>query len=158
MIKQINISLEEHSIEQLQKLKEKIYNDLDIKFVNVKLKLLNKKLKNSFKKNDLFVSAKTLYELMQPTGDRGTHNYHGLTPNEIYRAIKNLNESKYLFKSLDNRYILVTLEIAECGDQIIAIVDTEAPLHLNDDAKINKLVTIYPKRNCENFIKRHLKS
>lgn len=152
MIKQINISNEKESLEALKKFQEKCYFSTEIKFKNTNLKALNEKLKNTFSKNDLFANGVTLYEMTQPTGGRGTHNYHGLTINEVYEAIHNISKSDYIFKSADNRYILITTVVATCKDRIIAIIDTDARLLSNKDAKINKLVTLYPKRNSEKLI------
>ena len=89
-----------------------------------------------------------------PTGDSGTHNYHGLEVEKIYNALISICKATKVYKTHDDRYLIVTNVVAKCGNPIIAVVKVGSSLADIRDANINKLVTIYPKRNLELYLKR----
>ena len=146
MIKEINITDQEETFDLLFKLKEKKCYDLEVRFKNVDLIKLNKLVKGKpFRKNDLYVNATTLFEIMQPLGSQGRHHYHDLKPEEIHNVLITLQNSKKVIPSIDDRYVVLTTVIASCGHPLIAIIDTHSPLMNDRNANINKLVTLYPK-------------
>ena len=72
MARTINIANREKAIENLKEYKEKKYVLSDVRFENVHLKEINKLLEyDIFSKNDLFINTISLWELMQPLGDKG---------------------------------------------------------------------------------------
>ena len=91
---------------------------------------------------------------MQPVGNSGTHNYHGLDVEEIYNALISISNARKVYKTYDDRYLIVTNVVAKCGDPIIAVIKVGSSLVDIRDANINKLVTIYPKRNLELYLNR----
>ena len=91
---------------------------------------------------------------MQPLGAKGKHNFHGLSPEEIYDSLRDLQNTRCIASVRESRFVIVTNIIASCGDPIIAIVETGSPLTLNRNANINKVVTLYPKKNLDNYLKK----
>ena len=105
-------------------------------------KIIGKKI---FKKDSLYISTNTLWELMQPIGGKGKHNYHGLTPKEIYDALRTMRHSKDITLSYDRRYLIVTLATILDGANLIAIVKPDCKLQ-NEPGTIIKIITIYPMK------------
>ena len=90
MNKIINIKTNK-AIKEIREFGNKLFVPIDIKFINVHLKKINKIINSElFSKNDLYINSVTLWELMQPLGNVGSHNYHELTPEDIYYALNNL--------------------------------------------------------------------
>ncbi len=146
MIKLINLVREDKTIQFLKRCQEKDFSPMEVRFHNVHLLDINKTLRrNIFCKDDLFANAGTLYDAMQPVGEKNYHNTHGLTPEEIYRSLKSLSKSKEIYPTHDFRYIIVSDVVATCGYQIVAVIEIGSALSDNMDANINKLATIYPK-------------
>ncbi len=138
----------------LKQFKNKRYSSIDIQFENVHLKQLNKLLSSEvFFKNDLFVNSTTLFELMQPVGQSGNHNYHGLLPEDILECLKNLIEPEYIIESKNNRFIIVPMFCSSYNLPLMVIIEIGAGLSNNKNANINKLVTIYPKSELGKYIK-----
>ena len=155
MIHRINLGNKKEALSTLLKFKNKDYSPTDIELFNVHLKKLNDVLGFTlFYKNSLYLTSKLLWEAMQPVGDSGTHNYHGLEVEEIYNALISICKATKVYKTHDDRYLIVTNVVAKCGDPIIAVIKVGSSLADIRDANINKLVTIYPKRNLELYLKR----
>ena len=135
--------------------KEKIFNGTIIRFSNTKLKRLNNLIgKNIFYKNDLFVDATTLYDLMQPEGERGTrHNFHGLQPETIWIVLNQLNSPVCVLNEGINRYAIVLLAKDKDGVPLLTVIQTGCRLGDEESANINKLVTMFRKEKILNFIK-----
>ena len=139
----------------MSKFKNKDYSPTDVELFNIHMKKLNDALGFTlFRKNSLYLTSKLLWEAMQPVGDSGTHNFHGLEVEEIYNALISISKSTKIYKTHDERYLIVTSVVTKCGDPIIAVVKTGSSLADIRNANINKLVTIYPKRNLEQYLKR----
>ena len=86
MKRTINIK-SEGALNDIEEFKNKRYVMCDIRFENTNLRDVNKLIgSNLFSKNDLFVNSVALWEFMQPKGEKGSHNYHGLTPQDILRV------------------------------------------------------------------------
>ena len=155
MIHRINLGNKKESLNALSKFKNKDYSPTDIELFNVHMKKLNSALGFTlFYKNSLYLTSKLLWEAMQPVGNIGTHNYHGLEVEEIYNALISISKATKVYKTHDDRYLIVTNVVAKCGDPIIAVIKVGSSLADIRDANINKLVTIYPKRNLELYLKR----
>lgn len=152
MNKVINIKSKK-AINEIKQFQNKKYSRLDIRFENVHLREINKLLPFSlFEKNDLFINSDTLWELMQPIGKTGTHNYHGLTPDDIFNALNSLEEPYCIFKVKNERYAVIPVYISSHNEYLMVVIETSCGLITNANANINKIVTIYPKSN----INKHL--
>lgn len=72
MNKRINIGDKEKAIDDIRQFGQKSYQAVDIEFFNVHLKELNDVCgKKIFNKNNLYARSSTLWELMQPEGNKG---------------------------------------------------------------------------------------
>ncbi len=153
MYKIINIKQKEDAIKALYGFKEKEYSPIDIRFTNTNLRKINTLIgKDVFLKNDLFVNLDTLHDIMQPIGDKSHHNYHGLSPEEILRALNNLVNPYCVYKAKFGRYGIITAIKRESGETIIVIIEVGSGLLGQMDANINKFVTMYPKTDIGNII------
>ena len=152
-IKTINIGNPEKALQSLNEIKNKNYGNVDIKIENLHLKELNKLLNNNaFKQNDAYISAETLWQIMQPAGLKIVHNTHGLTPETILRALKDVSHPFCILKSYFNRYVTISsFELNEA--RILVIIEINAPLRKNHQAKINKIVTIYPSDTINAYLR-----
>lgn len=153
MIKIINIANKSKAIEQIKRYNCKHYESTDIEFRNVHLMQINKICKKRiFDKNNLFVRSSTLWELMQPIGDRGRHNFHGLHAYEIYNALKNLNNPYSVFVSKESRIAIATIVENGDKDKLLLIIELHSGLENDRFANINKLVSLYPKKKIDNML------
>ena len=133
------------AIETLETYKEKKSRSDDIRIQNSHITELNKVLnKKVFKKNALFISSQTLWEIMQPIGGKGKHNYHGLTPDKVYDAIATLRFSTDVTLSYDDRYLIVTLATVFDDINIAIVITPKGTKKNNPENYINKIITIYP--------------
>ena len=154
MKKIINIK-DKRAIEQLKMFKKKKYKDTDVQFINVHLRLMNEILRtNIFDKNDLYINATSLWELMQEVGSAGTHNYHGLTENDIIDALNTINKPYAVFETMYNRYVIVSTELSHFNEQLFVVIELHCSLTNRHDANINKIVTIYPKSDIDKLLDR----
>ena len=155
MIRKINLGNKKEAIKAFKSFKTNDYVPFDIELLNSHLKNINDNLDvNVFRKSSLFITSKTLWECMQPLGAKGKHNFHGLSPEEIYDSLHDLQNARCIVSVYGTRFVVVTGVIASCGDPIIAIVETGSPLTLNRNANINKVVTLYPKKNLDNYLNK----
>ena len=154
MIKNINIQNKKEALLKLITLKEKEYQT-EVRFNNVHLKNINKLLGfNLFSKNDLFVDAGTLFELMQPIGGKGKHNYHGLTPGDILESLKNIDNPYCVLENETNRVAIVSSIISHFGDPLMVVIELNAGLTSDAAAKINKMVTMFPRGDVDEYINK----
>jgi len=152
MNKIINIKTKK-SIDEIAEFKNKEFSPCDIKFTNVHLKQLNEVINfKLFDKNDLYVSSTTLYELMQPIGNCGSHNYHNLTPEDIFNAINSLLHPLAVFSVKYERYAVVPIFNSSFSEPLMVVIEKGAPLLNRQNAKINKIVTIYPKSDLDKYL------
>ncbi len=153
MNKIINIK-NKKAIVEIQKFKDKKYSLIDIKFENVHLKDINKYvLFDLFDKNDLYINSTTLWELMQPIGKSGSHNYHNLTPEDIYNALNSIIEPYCVFKVKNDRYAVIPVYVSSFDEPILIVIEKGAELINKQNANINKIVTMYPKSDIDNYLK-----
>lgn len=76
-------------------------------------KLIDKQL---FYKNDLFINSETLWELTQPIGESGKHNYHELTPEDIVDSLNSITNPYALFETKHSRYAIVTTTLSHYNE------------------------------------------
>ncbi len=149
--KRINIGNKEKAINDISQFSFKNYRSVDIEFFNIHLKVLNKTLKkNIFDKNNLYIRSSTLWELMQKEGNKGKHNFHGLTPNQIYDVLKGLLTPFCVYYSENKRIVITTFVKNTRNEKIQLVLELHSPLENNRNANINKIVSIYPKKNLDN--------
>ena len=155
MNKQINIAIKEKALNLLEKYRCKNYESTDIEILNVHLKdinfICNKKI---FDKNSLFVRSSTLWELMQPEGNKGKHNFHGLSPEEIFNAMRGTVNPYCIYNTKENRIAVATMFVNNRNEKLLVIIELHAGLENDRFANINKLVSVYPKKNLDSLIKK----
>ena len=138
----------------IKEFKEKEYQ-IDVRFKNVHLLSLNEIIGfHLFIKNDLFVGGKTLYDLMQPEKGKDQHNFHGLIPEDILEALKNIKTPYSIFESDDGRISIVSSIISHFGHPLAVIIELNAGLKGNTEANVNKLVTMFPVGDIEEFMSK----
>ena len=135
--------------------KKRHYYSCDIKFENMHLCILNKMVRhNIFKKNDIYINSTTLYEIMQPVGSSGLHNYHGLTVEDVFDSLNAITTPQCILKSKNNRFIIVPTYCSSYDLPLMVVIEIGASLVSNQKANINKIVTIYPKSDLDEYIKK----
>ena len=141
------------AISDIEEFKKKKYIGVDIKFINVHLKNLNDlTFKNIFNKNNLYINSVTLWELMQPLGNQGSHNFHSLLPEDIYYALNNLTEPYCIINAKFSRYAVVPSSTSSFNELLMVIIEVGSGLFNNSNANINKIVTIYPKSELDKYL------
>ena len=81
---------------------------------------------------------------MQPLGKKGKHNYHNLSPEEVYNALRTMKDSKDIEISYDNRYVIVTLATILENINIAVIVTPDGNLKKDLREKVTRIITLYP--------------
>ena len=154
MFRIVNIQNKKEAVQLLQLFKEKKYVLVDVKFENVHLREINKLLeKDIFSKNDLYINTISLWELMQPLGEKGGHNYHNLSPEDIVDALSSITEPYCVLKTEISQYAILSTSISHFGEPLMVIIEVGAGLDKNINANINKLVTMFPKRDIDKTLK-----
>ena len=152
MIKIINIKSDD-ALEQLTQFKNRKYVMCDVRLENVHLIKINELIRRTiFYKNDLFANSDTLWSLMQDDKESDSHNHHGLTPEDILEALNNIQDPYCVFISKYERIAIVLSCLSHYGEPLMAIIEVGTGLIEDDDANINKLITMYPKRDVDVLI------
>ena len=152
--KTINIGDRLSAIDFLSNL-ESNKSQSEYKITNLGLTRLNKVCKGKpFHQEAAYIDYSTLKDAMTEVGGRGHHNYHGLTPSEIVDALRSIKDVGKVYESKNDpeRCVIVSSIIAECGCPIIVIIALNNTLYGEKNLKINKIASLYPKRNLESFI------
>ena len=154
MNKTINIKTNK-AIKEIREFRDKKFVPVDIRFFNVHLKMINKIINYElFNKNDLYINSKSLWELMQPVGNVGTHNFHELTPEDIINALNNLLYPECVIKVKQQRYAIIPTYISSFNEPLMVIIELNSGLIVNKNANINKIVTMYPKSNLDEYLNK----
>ena len=144
MLNFINIGKKDSAIELLKQVKENDYVSFDVKLLNLHLKRLNMILgKNVIKNNSAYVNLQTLWEIMQDIGTKGQHHFHGLTPENVYEALRTLKDSKDVRISYDSRYVIISLAKFGNNTPIAVIIEPNGYIKKINNTAV-KIVTIYP--------------
>lgn len=147
MLNFIKVGKEKSAIKNLEQIKNDKKRIQDIRIINNHITRLNKVIgKKVFKKDALYISSETLWEIMQPLGWKGKHNYHNLTPIDIYNALRTLKDSKDISVSYDNRYVIVTLATIYDDASLVVIVSPNCLLNIYPGTEVTKVITIYPMK------------
>ena len=76
-----------------------------------------------------------------------------MSPESIVKALSSLqNPELVAFEYNTYRHIVVTLSVD--GRAMLAVIETNAPLRGDRDARINKLVTLYEKDEYNEYLRR----
>ena len=154
MIKIINIK-SDNALEQLTQFKNKKYAMCDVRFDNTSLRTVNELIGYTlFFKNDLFANSDTLWSLMQEDDGKDSHNHHGLTPEDILDALNNIQDPYCIFISKFERVAIIVSCLSHYGEPLMAIIEVGTGLIEDDDANINKLITMYPYGKVEKMINK----
>ena len=146
MFKIINLGNQESALKVLTDIKNKQYVPFDVRITNSHITSLNSIIgKKVFKKDTLYVGSDTLWELMQPIGNKGKHNYHGLTSQNIFDALATMKQSTEIELSYGNRYLIVTLATVFDDINLVVIITPEGYLKNETKTIVNRIITIYPK-------------
>lgn len=149
----INVGNIESAKENINKIKDNNYAPFDIRITNTHIVNLNKKIgKTIFRKDALYINSNTLCEIMHEGVGHGTHNYHGLTANDIICSLQNISNPSLVFKSKFNRLAILTITLSHFDEPILIVIELGAPLRGKINANIYKIVTMYPKSNIDAFI------
>ena len=153
--KTINIGNRTKAIELLIEIKNKNYGRIDIKIENLYLKKLNKFVdKNLFTKNDAYISAETLWSIMQDGPGEDIHHHHGLTESDVLDGLRSITDPHLIIQAEINRFLIVSLFISSFGLPLMIVVEINATLRNDNQASINKIVTIYPKDDIQGLIEK----
>ena len=151
MIKYLNLGNEKLTIDSLTELRKRKLNNYDIRITNSHISKLNTILKKKvFKKETLYISSEALWEIMQPVGDKGKHNYHGLTPQNIFDALVTMKQSTEIEVSYDNRYLIVTLATVFDDINLVVIVTPMGYLKTIQKQLLIESLQFIQKRKNEN--------
>ncbi len=155
-MKVINLGIMSRAIEIIDGLGKKRLANADARFQNVHLKKINELIgKQVFTKNDLFMDAGGLWDILQE--ENGTigkhHHYHGLSPASVIKALASLqNPELVALEFQTRRYVVVTLSVE--GRAMLAVIETDASLRNDRNANVNKLVTLYEKNDFSEYLRR----
>lgn len=151
----INLGEKESTLETLSKMKNRLYAPFDIRITNSHITTLNDLIGNDiFKKDSLYINSFTLWEIMQKIGKRGKHNYHGLTPNDVFMALCSIKDPKCVFIAKGERYAIITTELSHFSIPLMIVVEIGSTIDGIIDENMNKIVTIYPKDNVESILRK----
>ena len=155
MIKKINLGNKKLALKFLSEIKNRGQTHFDIKINNSHILNLNKLIgRNVFKKDTLYIGSETLWEIMQPIGGKGKHNYHGLTEEDVFIALSSIKNPYAVLVSRDNRYSIISIKLSHFSERLKIIVEVGSELKDRINANVNKIVTIYPKDNVDDYIDR----
>lgn len=154
MQKDINIKNKAAAEKAITYYKSKRVRDVDVRLSNTELKQINNLTRiDLFSKNDLFVNSETLWSIMQPIGDKDSHNHHGLTPKELIETFNNLTDPYCVFVAELGRLGVISTIISESGHPLMVVIEIGAGLIGRIDANINKMLTMYPKDELDKYLK-----
>ena len=156
MIKTINLGEKEESIKALEILKDEGGPNRDIQITNSHIMDLNTLTKRKlFRNNLLYIDSQTLHDIMQPVGGSDSHNYHGLSPDDVYMALTSIKDPQYVFiAKYHNRYATISVKLSHFALPLMLVIETRAKLIGNKTSSINKIVTIYPKDHIDSYIEK----
>ena len=138
---------------EISAFKDKEYQ-FDIRLDNVHLKSINDLTRiDIFSKNDLYVGGETLWTAMQPKGENRHHNYHDLTPEDIVNALRNITKPYCVLKNNEGRISIISSIKSHLGVPLHLVIEIGASLKVDNQANINKLVTLFPLSKIDSFIK-----
>ena len=161
MNKTINLANKAMSLYIIGQIKNKDYVPFDLKITNSHITQLNNLVgKKIFKKDSLYIDSHSLWEIMQPIGHEGTHHFHDLSAEDVYIALCSIKDPYSVLdaSNMNNtktRCSIITVQLSHLKEPFMIVVEVDADLRGIIDAKINKVVTIYPKSDYETYINNY---
>lgn len=139
----INIGKRREAIRILKDFKINHYENRPIEITNIHLENINNIFgRKIIFRNNCFVESQTLWELMQPLGNKKTHNSHNLSPTEIFEALFNVKKPLEVVESYFGRYVILTIAIEQNGHKLGVVVEPET-YHTVLNKTVNKIITIH---------------
>lgn len=152
----INVKEREAAIKDICFFKDNVFPGYDIFFKNINMKEINMVIERRlFTKSELYIDSLTLWEAMQPIGGKGTHNYHGLTPEDIFNALQSITNPSIVFVGKYHRYSIVTITMTHFDAPLVLFIEKGAGLRNNRNAKINKIVTMFVNSRIDKYLANH---
>ena len=149
----INVGNMKNALEVLKKIKETNYAPFDIKITNCHITRINSLVGFTlFRKDILYVNSRALWEIMHEVGGRGSHNYHGLTIEDVYYGLKNASQPQSVVRVKDTRFALISVELCHFDKPLMIVIEVGSELLGKVNANVNKIVTIYPEHNVAEFV------
>ena len=140
----INIAKRKEALKILKNFKDNIYQNSIVEIENIRLKNINKFFKSTIiTRSNCFIESKTLWEIMQPIGNKKSHNFHGLTEEMVFDALNSLSNPIDAKPSYYGRFLIITIAVEEHGHNLGAIIEPNI-YNITLDKTINKIITIHP--------------
>lgn len=153
MNRELNIGNHKSALEVLHYIKDNYFSSQDLRITNSHITDINKLAgRKIFHKDVLYISSKTIWELMQDRPGHGSHNYHSLSPEDLLLAFQSLKRPKVIFEAKAKRYAIITIELSHFNEPFMVIIEIGAPIYGKINANVYKIVTIYPKSNSDKYI------
>ena len=86
---------------------------------------------------------------MQPLGEKGGHNYHDLSPEDIVDALSSITEPYCILKTEISQYAILSTMLSHFGEPLMIIIEVGSGNVADKEANINKLITMFPKRDID---------
>ena len=151
----INLGERESSIVTLEQLGHNEYVPFDVQITNSHIMDLNNLIgRKVFRNNLLYINSETLHDIMKNEEGKGQHNYHGLSPEDVYMALSSIKDPQYVFVAKYNRYAIISVELSHLKLPLMLVIEAKAKLIKHLYAEINKIVTIYPKDQIDKYIEK----
>ena len=149
----INLAEKQQTLKYLERIRNNDYVPFDIRIDNSHIKELNEltgvKL---FSKSSLYINSKTLYDIMQAEGKSDNHNFHGLTPEDVYMSLFSIKDPRCVFITKFDRYAIVSVELSHFDYPLMMVIEKDSGLQNDTEARVNKVITIYPKDHIDEYI------
>lgn len=141
----LNLANKDVCIALLEEIRDNDYVPFYLRIANSHIKDLNKVIgRNVFRKDAFYINSISLCEIMQPVGGKGSHHYHGLTPDEVYNALSRIQYSKSVIPTDDDRFVVITdVEVKE-GLYLLVIIARDQYLYKEGLDNVAVIITIYP--------------
>ena len=141
----LNIGDKESCLQTLIQFKENKYVPFYVRITNSNIRELNNVIgRKVFKKDALYINSLSLWEIMQPIGEKGKHHHHGLAPEEVYNALSRIQYSKEVYTSYEDRYIVITDVVVTDEVRLVVIVTPNETLVKENIDNVVVIITIYP--------------
>ena len=91
---------------------------------------------------------------MMDIGNKGRHNSHGLTVDDVYMALQSIRDPRYVYIAKEGRYAIISSKLSHFNLPLLIVIEVGAGILGDVDANINKIITIYPKDDIDGLIEK----
>ena len=91
---------------------------------------------------------------MQDKPGEDVHHHHGLKESDVLDGLRSITNPHLIIQAEINRFLIVSLFISSFGLPLMIVVEINATLRNDNQASINKIVTIYPKDDIQGLIEK----